>query len=99
MVKKSMNGRQGPPRGTVAEGNFDHPVNGQKVNEPPGKADAGAATNQKPSPRVRGTARNERWMREVSDYLMLPYSVTLMLQRAHLLGYVSQERFLGLGIS
>jgi hypothetical protein len=33
MVKKSMNGRQGPPRGTVAEGNFDHPVNGQKVNE------------------------------------------------------------------
>ena len=33
MVKKSMNGRLGPPRGTVAEGNFDHPVNGQKVNE------------------------------------------------------------------
>ncbi len=28
-----MNGRLGPPRGTVAEGNFDHPVNGQKVNE------------------------------------------------------------------
>ena len=42
-------------------------------------------------PRGRGTARNERWMREVSDYLMLPYSVTLLLQRLLNLGIVSQE--------
>jgi hypothetical protein len=44
----------------------------------------------------RGTARNERWMREVSDKLMLHDSVTLLLQRAYVLGNVSQERFLGL---
>ena len=39
----------------------------------------------------RGTARNERWMRDASDKLMLPNFVTLLLQRAYLLGYISQE--------
>ena len=42
-------------------------------------------------PRGRGTARNERWMRDASDKLMLPNFVTLLLQRAYLLGYISQE--------
>ncbi len=52
-----------------------------------------------PSPGGRGTARNERWMRDVSDKLMLPNSVTLLLQRAQILGIVSRERFLGVELS
>ena len=67
---------------TVAEGNFDHPVNGQKVNERAARSAPG-----------QGTARNERWMRDASDILMLLDSVTLMLQRAYLLGYVSRSGF------
>ncbi|MBQ1892730.1 MAG: hypothetical protein II155_01345, partial [Clostridia bacterium] len=50
---------------TVAEGNFDHPVNGQKVNE----RAAGSAPGQ-------GTGAVRRgWMRDASDQLWLPDSV------------------------
>ncbi len=48
----------------------------------------------------RGTGAARRgWMRDASDKLMLPNFVTLLLQRAYLLGYISQERFLGLALS
>ena len=49
--------------------------------------------------RGRGTARNERWMRDASDKLMLPNSVTLMIHRVFKLGNVSQERFSDVGLS
>ena len=60
----------------------DHPVNGREG----GERAAGSAPGQ-------GTARDERWMRDASDYLELPDSVTLMLQRAYKLGYVSRSGF------
>ena len=47
----------------------------------------------------RGTARNERWMRDASDKLMLPDFVTLTMHRAFKLGYISQERFSDVGLS
>ena len=53
----------------------------------------------KPSLGGRGTARNERWMRDASDKLGLPDFVTLTIHRAHILGYISRERFLELGLS
>ena len=38
-------------------------------------------------------------MRDASDQRGLPNSVTLLLQRAQILGIVSQERFLGVELS
>ena len=50
--------------------------------------------------RGRGTETPAfRWMRDVSDKLGLPCSVSLLLQRAYILGYVSQERFSDVGLS
>ncbi len=56
---------------TVAEGNFDHPVNGQKVNERAARSAPGQGTD--------GASR--WWMRDDSDKCGLPDSVTLMLHR------------------
>ena len=71
---------------TVAEGNFDHPVNGQKVNERAARSAPGQGT---------GAARRG-WMRGASEKQLLPGYVALTIQRVFKLGYDSQVRFLGL---
>ena len=53
-----------------------------------------------PSLGGRGTGAARRgWMRDASDKRGLPSSATLPLQRAHILGIVSQERLSDVGLS